>query len=843
MKELYANVAFNLPLENLFTYKIPEHLISRASKGKRVIAGFGNKKITGMILGVSENAEVKNIEKIKNILDVLDENVILQDELIELCYWISDYYSAPIGEVIFSAVPGKLNVSSDKYFFLSENYLRELDSSRLKEDIYIRIIEILEKAESATKKQLERKLKFNDLSSALKTLSDGHIIYSENHYSKPVSEKKIKTVRLNFSKADTEKIILKNKIRSEKQIKFIKELNEDTFLNLKEISDKAGISPSSVNTLLKKELIEIKEIREFREPEDIFREDIKTLTLNPDQENILSGISENIDENIFKVFLLFGVTGSGKTEVYINLIKRVLKNNKTAIVLVPEISLTPQLIYRFRNVFGSVIGVIHSKLSDGERKDTFERIVNGSIKIVIGARSAIFAPLKNIGIIVVDEEHDSSYKQENSPRYNGRDCAVYRGKINNAPVILGSATPSIESFYNARSGKYGFFSLPLRATNIKMPEIKIIDLLKKNKESEYDEHGNYNKKSKDFFDTIDKIRIKFLSKELIYEIGERLEKKESVIILQNRRGYHSYLECLSCGEVEMCIRCNIALTYHKSIELLKCHFCGFSKKKNKFCSSCGSDRLIAKGAGTERVEEELEKIFPAAVIKRIDSDSLNSKRQFHRLLKDFYDKKIDILAGTQIISKGLDFPEVTLVGVVNADIGLLNPDFRATEKTFQILTQVSGRSGRSEKKGEVLIQTNHSEFHVFENVKNHDYLNFYEKEIAFRKQLNYPPFSRLVIIESKSEDKNMCESKIKEIYNLITTIDKEKILEVLPPNPPVFSKLKDKYRYHLIIKSVKERDLSGSFLKKILREVKNYTKKNVPKKVMITIDVDAVNLM
>jgi len=839
LSELFANVAFNLPLENLFTYIIPQHLISKAAAGKRVIAGFGKKKITGMIVSITDRSEYK---KLKPVLDILDENVLMEEEMFEFCRWISEYYSAPVGEVIFSAIPGKMNINSDRYYFLRENYLSELDMSKLKDEIYLKIIEALERSESATKKQLERKLKFNDLSSFLKTLEEKNLTYSESHFSKPVSEKKIKTVRLNFSLQDIEEVKLKHKLRSDKQIEFLKRLSSSEFVKLKETAEMSGISAASLNSLLNKELIEIKEEREFRQSDDIFREAAKTLILNPDQENIVNGISECIDKELFRVFLIFGVTGSGKTEVYINLIRKVISQNKTAIVLVPEISLTPQLIHRFRTAFGDIIGVIHSRLSEGERRDTFDRIISGSIKIVIGARSAVFAPLKNIGIIVVDEEHDNSYKQENSPRYNGRDCAVFRGSINNAPVILGSATPSMESYYNAKSGKYGLYNLPLRASNIKMPEIRIVDLLKK-ADDEFDEEEYNRKKVKDFFETIDNVRVKFLSKDLIFEIGERLEKREGVIILQNRRGYHSYLECLSCGEVEMCIRCNIALTFHKAIDLLKCHYCGYTKRKGRVCISCGSDKLVQKGAGTERVEEELKKIFPLAVIERIDSDSLNSGKKFQKILKDFYDGKIDILAGTQIISKGLDFPDVTLVGVINADIGLLNPDFRATEKTFQILTQVSGRSGRSEKAGVVLIQTNHSEFYVFENVKNHDYEKFYEKEIIVRRQLNYPPFSRLVIIESRSTDKNLCESKIKEIYNLITALDREKILDTFPPNPPLFSKLKDRYRFHLLIKSSKEKDPKGSFLRKILREVKSYVNSNVPKKVMITIDVDAVNLL
>ncbi|MEI7485741.1 MAG: primosomal protein N', partial [Ignavibacteriota bacterium] len=403
-----------------------------------------------------------------------------------------------------------------------------------------------------------------------------------------------------------------------------------------------------------------------------------------------------VTEKQFNVHLLYGITGSGKTEVYIRALEEVLKLGKTGIVLVPEISLTPQLISRFKNKFSDIVGVIHSKLSEGERLDTFIGVREKRIKIVIGPRSALFAPLTDIGIIIVDEEHDSSYKQENSPRYNARDMAIVRGKLNNAAVVLGSATPSTESYYNALSGKYKLLKLTTRATDATLPFIKIVDLKNPVKSDGFR-----------YIEEIEKSKIKFLSKELLYAIHSRIEKKESVILLQNRRGYHSYIECVTCGYVELCEHCNVSLTYHKRIEYLKCHICGYSEKMITRCKECSSTKLIESGAGTEKIEEELNAVFPKARIERMDSDTMVSKFKYQRVLTDFSKGDIDILVGTQIISKGLDFPNVTLVGVVNADIGMLLPDFRAEERTFQLLTQVAGRSGRSNKSGEVLIQTRH----------------------------------------------------------------------------------------------------------------------------------------
>ena len=575
----------------------------------------------------------------------------------------------------------------------------------------------------------------------------------------------------------------------------------------------------------------------MRESEDIFTEEKKDIELNQEQKECLKELKDAISEEKFKSFLLFGVTGSGKTEVYINIIREVIGRGKQAIVLVPEISLTPQLIHRFRNNFGNIIGVIHSRLTEGEKFDTFTRINNSEYKIIIGARSAIFAPVKNLGIVIVDEEHDSSYKQESSPRYNGRDAAIVRANYANALVLLGSATPSIESYYNAKSGKYKLLTLTKRATDIVMPEIRIIDTTRRRL-------ADLEKDRREFFiENLNQSKAKFLSRELIMEIDEKLKLKEGIILLQNRRGYHSYIECIDCDSVEMCNNCSIAMTFHKALNLLKCHYCGSTKQNIKKCSQCGSLRIIPMGAGTEKVEEELINIFPNAIIERLDSDSITSRVRYQTILKNFYDGNIDILVGTQIISKGLDFPNVTLVGVINSDIGLLNPDFRATEKTYQILTQVAGRSGRAEKKGEVLIQTNHPDYFVFDDVLKHDYDRFYEKEIKIRNDVGYPPFYRLVLVEVNSKDRNLAESKIKEIFNLIAVIDKNKLIKYTHPIQPLFSKLKNSYRWHLIIKIQKSSDVNGVYINGITNKIQSYASKNFPSKVRFIIDVDPVNLM
>ena len=832
MSEVFLNIALDLPIYKLFTYKVPENLIKEIEIGKRVLVNFSGKILTGFIVGILKDTTLENVKDIKS---VLDSGRLIEEEYIEFSNWLSQYYIQPIGEFIFSSIPSKINLKTDRYYSLNLNYIEYLDKAILKKNFYIKIIELFKGTEyHLTKKQIENKLRTSDINKYLKTLEDLLILNSFIKFSRLSKEKIVKLIIRNFELANYENIL--RAIKSDNQKEVLKLIIENEALEQSAINKKIKSAYQAINSLQKKNLIKIEEVRKYRGFKSILKETQNKITYNEEQIHAVSDIQNATAIGVFSAFLLFGVTGSGKTEVYMQIIKNVLEKNKTAIVLVPEISLTPQLIHRFQERFGDLIGVIHSKLSEGQRLDTFDKILDGSIKIVIGARSALFAPLRNIGIIIVDEEHDSSYKQNSSPRYNARDAAIVRAKLNNAVVVLGSATPSIESFHNVSIGKYKLLTIMKRASDIKLPEVKILDLNESKRKNGMDSGD-------EFLAVIDKVRVRFLSKELIYKIAEKLHKNEGIILLQNRRGYHSYLECVDCGNVEICPRCSVSLTYHKTFNYLKCHFCGFYKSLITKCSNCSSTRIISKGAGTEKVEEEISKLFPDAIMKRVDSDVIKSDKKYQEILRDFYNGKINILVGTQMISKGLDFPNVTLVGIINADIGLLYPDFRATEKTFQILTQVSGRSGRSFLEGEVLIQTHHPEYRVFTYVMNHDYLNFYKYEINNRKDAKYPPFCRIALIELKAKNKILCESKIKELFNVIKSQDTKNILEILPPGPPLFSKLKDMYRFHLLIKSFKSNDISGRYLINSLNIAKDYSEQNFPSTVRMTIDMDAIDML
>jgi len=843
----YANIVLNLPLHQSFTYRIPEYLKDRAEAGKRVVVNFGKRTLTGVIISFSDAVNLKNI---KNIKSVLDDDIILEKEIIDFCRWISEYYIAPIGEVIFSCIPRKTNITSKVYYKLKDNYKDKINDIRGGDEILFSIINLFKEdtKKKVTRKQIEKNLKTSNTDKYTDKLIKCGIIEEENLYDRQTTEKTIKTIVKNFAEKDADTIIREFNIKSDKQKSVLKEISESENAVLSDLVKRLKISQAPIVSLHNKGLIKITEVPKKIEYSNIYEEEAKAITLNEEQRVCLEKIKDATEKSEFKTFLLYGVTGSGKTEIYLNIIQKLIAEGKSVIVLVPEISLTPQLLHRFHIRFGDKIGVIHSKVSDYEKYDTFKKIRSGKYQIIIGARSALFAPVKNLGLIAVDEEHDASYKQSNAPRYNARDAAIVRAKINNAVVILGSATPSLESYYNASAGKYELLTLKERATKINLPEIKIINLSESqpsmSKALKIASKDIYTDKArKDFTASIGRISLKTLSEELVTAISDRLEKRESIIILQNLRGYHSYIECIDCGHVETCISCNICLTYHKKQDLLKCHYCGFTKSKLKNCSNCGSTKIAHKGLGTERVEEELLRIFPGVRIQRVDSDTMSSRKKYSETLKNFYDGNTDILAGTQMISKGLDFPNVTLVGVINADIGLLRPDFRATERTFQMLTQVSGRSGRSEKQGTVFIQTNHPDFEVMKLVQTHDYKNFYDKEIEIRRTTEYPPFSRLSITELRSKEPVLLESKAKELYNYLKKSDIKGILKIFPPNPPLYSKLKDFYRYHIIIKSLKVNDISGDYMIRILKSGLRYAGKYFSSKVRVTVDVDAMEVV
>lgn len=535
----------------------------------------------------------------------------------------------------------------------------------------------------------------------------------------------------------------------------------------KEVLNK--ISVSSVNTLLKKNILLEEKEENYRY--NLINEEKIKFNLNEEQQKVYKEIFNSINTN--ETFLLYGVTGSGKTNVYMKVIEDVIKNNKTAILLVPEISLTPQIIKRFTSYFSN-IAVLHSGLSDGEKYDEWRKINEGKVNIVIGARSAIFAPLKNIGVIIIDEEHSQTYKQENNPRYNAIDIAKERCKYHNCPLILGSATPSLESFARAKKNVYKLLELKNRYNNNTMPKVEIIDM-----DKEF-------KKASGYF-----------SNTLIDQIKETLERNEQVILFLNRRGYSSFLTCSSCGYVEKCPNCDISLTYHKSSNMLRCHYCGYATKRKKLCPKC-QEEFKDYGIGTEKVEEELKSLIKDAKIIRMDVDTTTTKNAHAKIINSFLEEKYNILVGTQMIAKGLDFPNVTLVGVLNADIGLNFPDFRSSEITFSLLNQVLGRSGRGNKEGKVLIQTFNPEHYAIAYTKNHDYLGFYNEEMKIRKILKYPPYYYICSIKIISKDYNLASKSSYDVVNYLKQNIKNEI--ILGPSVCNVFKLNNNYRFQIIIK-------------------------------------------
>ena len=610
------------------------------------------------------------------------------------------------------------------------------------------------------------------------------------------------------------KVGSKNKINKkyEKIIEIVKDykdikLNDKELLILKEIengnnkkTDLLKIN-SSLNTLIKKEIVIVKEVEVYRYKNSSGTDRVHEL--NEEQKEAVKSITESSNN----ISLLYGVTGSGKTEVYLKLIENCLSMGKTAIVLVPEISLTPQMVNRFTARFENKIAVLHSALSDGEKYDEYRKIARGEVEIVIGARSAIFAPLKNIGIIVIDEEHSTTYKQENNPKYNTIDIAIKRSQTHNAKLVLGSATPSLETFARAYAKKINLVTLKNRANNKGLPKVEIIDMSKEKKEGH-------------------------LSKRLVEEINDKLEKKEQIVLLLNRRGYASFITCSNCGYVSKCPNCDITLTYHKSSDMERCHYCGYAKKRDDICPECHENAIKNLGVGTEKVEEELEKTFPGARIIRMDFDTTSTKGAHEKIISAFRDHEYDILLGTQMIAKGLDFPNVTLVGVINADTSLMIPNFRCSEYTFDLLSQVSGRSGRGEKEGIVVIQTYNKDHYAIKLAKEQNYVEFFNEEMKIRRTMGYPPYTYLISIKVMSSDYNLAS---KESSFLAKKLKENIKSEVLGPSIGSNFKVKNIYKFGLIIKYTKD-DTVYPYLEKCIE----YYKSN--SKVSIDIDFNPINI-
>ena len=635
---------------------------------------------------------------------------------------------------------------------------------------------------------------------------------------KRIQDKKINVVYLKKTIQEIDFDIETKVLKSEKQIKILNFVKKNEGCTIPEIEMFTDCSRAIANTLIKNGYLELSEKKIERNP--LQNKQIKNtskLKLTEEQQYAYEQVAYTIDNNEYNQFLLYGVTGSGKTEVYLQLIDKVVKQDKTAIVLVPEISLTPQMLDRFISRFGKeTIAVLHSKLSIGERHDEWKKIKEGKAKIVIGARSAIFAPVQNLGIIIIDEEHDSSYKSESSPKYNAKEIAKKIAKEENIPLLLGSATPDLSTYYKAQQREITILELTKRANNSSLPKVEIIDLKQ--------ELANGNRS--------------MLSFELYQSIEENLKNKLQTILFLNRRGYSTFIMCRNCGYTVKCKNCNISMTYHSYENKLKCHYCGYEEKLVKTCPECGSDKIRYFGTGTQKLEQEIHKQFPQAKTIRMDVDTVTKKNSHEEILNKFKNEDVDILIGTQMVVKGHHFPKVTLVGVIAADSSLNIDDYRATERTFQILTQVAGRAGRENLPGKVIIQSYNPENFSIQNAQKQDYEEFYQTEIALRKQLKYPPFCDIIIIGFNSSS----EEEIKKVANIAyeeveKNLNKDEF-KVFKPMPSPIDKIQNKYRWRIIIKGNMNEE-ANNVLNNLLKNIYDKDFKNTK----ISIDVNPNNMV
>ena len=711
---MFVQLVFPLPFRNSFTYSVPEEFSSLARVGARAVAPFGRRVLTGIIINVSETNPLKEEStasgKIKPISDIPDEKPIFSKNSLKFYDWLSDYYLSSYGEALKLGIPSGVDVESKRKIIIDQDYCEKLLMKEKKGTVKYRILEELCSREEMNFSYLQKIVGRKNIYSAVRSLeNEGAITVLDEVGEARVKVKKEKYVKLAKSIGEIYAGFPELESRSPKQVKILLELinRKNNIVPLNYLLKKAEASSSSAESLEKKGFIEIYEKEVSRDYIETYKEKFLDIKPTNAQQKVIDTIAQNLDPFSFAAYLLHGVTGSGKTQVYIELVKKVLALKKSALILVPEISLTPQMVSRMYNNFGDIISVQHSRMSDGERYDSWRKILKGKARVVIGARSALFSPIRDLGLIVVDEEHDASYKQFDSPpRYQARDAAVIMGQIMSCPVLLGSATPSVESMYNAKTGKYQLLELPERIDDAKLPVIRLVNISAERKK----------KKMENVFSQV-----------LIDHISDRLKKKEGVIILQNRRGFSTQIFCEDCGEIESCDNCSVPMVYHINKNTLQCHYCGLIKKVPEACTHCGSLNIKYFGTGTERVEDEIEYYFPNATVRRIDSDSINKKNVLSSILQKFGNGEIDILVGTQMVSKGLDFSRVTLVGVISAETTLWLPDFRADERTFQLLTQVSGRAGRSKVKGEVIIQTQNEKHFTLQKVLLNDYAGFYAK--------------------------------------------------------------------------------------------------------------------
>jgi len=789
-------------IDQLFTYGVPKELEGSVRTGKRVKVSFGRNKhmIDALVVSVDCSCNLPE-GKIKPIIDVLDDLPVVSDEMIKLVFWIRERYICKYSDAIRLMIPSMIKYEHNITIKAVESEFSEVTLSEKESDL-LNII----KENPIELEKLKKLYTNSDIHTLLDSLKEKGIIEVISKDQVKGQSAYEKYVSLNEDKSIGEYNISK----TENQIKIINYLIENKKASVKKVSDDLSVSSAVINNLIKKDILKEEYIL-YSNEEQLNIEN--SLSLNEEQQNACDEIisSEN------KAFLLHGVTGSGKTEVYMNIIEHYIKQNKQSIMLVPEISLTTQTIDRFQKRFGNKIAVFHSRLTKKEKFIQWTKVYNHEVDVVIGARSAIFAPIKKLGVIVIDEEHEDSYISSTSPKYDTIEVAIKMAHIMGGKVILGSATPSLNTYYMTMKGQIKKIDLKKRVNN-QMPDVKIIDM-----SNELDKGNN----------TI-------ISEELYESIKLSLNKKEQIILFLNKRGYSGFVSCKKCGHVERCDRCDVSMTYHVKGNMLKCHYCGRTKKMLFKCSKCGSDKIEQFSAGTQQVEKLVKQLFPKATIERMDFDSMSEKDSYENIYNEFKEGKIDILIGTQMLAKGFDFPNVTTVGVLSADAILNLPFYNSSEKTFQLITQVSGRAGRGSKKGKVFVQTYEPQNFIINAAKNNNYEIFINEELKLRKEFAFPPFINIINIclISKNEElvNKTAYEKYEEIKEAVNDMVKERSLLLYRPIPHSIYKVNDEYRINLFIK-VSNHALHE--LKRILRSV--YMDKDIENiKVSININTDTI---
>lgn len=784
---MYAKIIVrnnSIQTDNFFTYKVPKILESEVLIGHRVLVpfGLGNKLIEGFVFEIT-NVLDGNF-KVKEITDILDKEPLFKEEDIKLIKFMKNRYLCTYIDCINLMYPKGYKVNNYKVVVLN----KELDKEILNNfnENQKNIIEKLIKNKGKIKIE---KLPKKGLNSSLQKLKELDIIKINWEYTSLKNEKKIKVAYLSdiFKDSDLDYFLSSKKLTKNQKdvISYLYSKNcfdKENYIEVEKLKSDLDITISPINTLSKKGLINTFELDLFREVKNNYKLENKEIILNDEQEKATKKIISEMFNDNKTPYMLYGVTGSGKTEVYIKVIEFSISQGLDSIVLVPEISLTPQTISRFKNKFGDIVGVFHSQLSDGERHDVYRRVKSGEIRILIGARSALFAPFNNLGVVIIDEFHESSYKSDSNPKFSAIEISKYMVLKKNITLILGSATPSIEEYYKAKNKKYNLLTLKNRANKSSLPKIEVVDMK--------EELNNGNKS--------------IFSSRLKYEIEKVLAEKNQAILFLNRRGYSNFVSCRNCGFVFKCENCDISLTYHKNNDILKCHYCGFEKNNPKKCPECDSIYIKTFGLGTQKVEEELKNNFKGIKVLRVDKDTTSKKGAIENILSDFKDKKADILIGTQMISKGLDFEDVTLVGILSTDMMLNSPDFKSSESSFQLITQVAGRCGRGKKEGKVILQSYDNNHYVIKRAVNYDFENFYNDEIKLRKEFGYVPFNNILSVVISSEKEDLAIKNINKLKENIIYILKSKNINnfefILGPNPCQITKINKNYRYQILFK-------------------------------------------